>query len=592
MGVGSDSIPSRLERGEAVDVVIVADDALNELIKNGRVLADSRVALARSGIGMAVRAGTPKPDISSVDALTRTLLQAKSIAYSASVSGRYLTTELFQRLGIADQVLGKSRRIDLERVGAVVARGEAEIGFQQISELLPEPGIDYVGPLPPEVQRVTVFSAGVAAGSKNADAARALIRFLASSEAAGTVAKSGLEPRRPRLNNSRHPRARRAQRQPSTRCWLTPSHAEIFQAWSRWSRIAAASCTREPSGWPTPRSGRPMTVDTIFRIASMTKPVTSLAVMQLVEQGRLSLDDPAEKYLPQLANLKVFETFDAKTGAYTLRPAKRAPTVRHMLTHTAGLGYNFTSPIVRDFKPRAGEAYVAGPLLFDPGEQWLYSTGIDWGGRIVEALSGKNLEVYFRDHIFGPLGMVDTVLQPAGRSAAPLHRRASASSGRHVSGRSGSTADVGGTADRRRRTRLDGAGLYPLPSDAAQSGNLERRPHCLCRNRRRDGPESHRQRRRARGEDGDARAQQRLHVRRRRSRQVGHRVHDHRRRQAGRRSAGSLSWGGLNNTYFWVDPARGVAGVILMQYLPFADSKALAVYDAFERAVYELKRVD
>ena len=172
----------------------MADDALNELIKNGRVLADSRVELARSGIGMAVRKGAAKPDISSLDALTRTLLQAKSIAYSASVSGRYLTTELFQRLGIADQVMGKSRRIDRERVGAVVARGEAEIGFQQISELLPEPGIDYVGPLPPEVQRVTVFSAGVAAGSTNADAARALIRFLASSDAAGIVAKSGLEP--------------------------------------------------------------------------------------------------------------------------------------------------------------------------------------------------------------------------------------------------------------------------------------------------------------------------------------------------------------------------------------------------------------
>ncbi len=194
MGVGAESIPSRLERGEAADVVIVADDALNELIKAGRVLADSRVELARSGIGMAVRAGAPKPDISTVEALTRTLLDAKSIAYSASVSGRYLTTELFQRLGIADQVLGKSRRIDRERVGAVVARGEAEIGFQQISELLPEPGIDFVGPLPPEVQRVSVFSAGVAAGSRNADAARTLIRYLASSEAAGTVAKTGLEP--------------------------------------------------------------------------------------------------------------------------------------------------------------------------------------------------------------------------------------------------------------------------------------------------------------------------------------------------------------------------------------------------------------
>ena len=198
MGTGSESIPSRLQRGEAVDVVIVADDALDQLIKDGTVIANSRVELARSGIGMAVRAGAPKPDISSVDALKRTLLQAKSIAYSASVSGLYLSTELFQRLGIADQVMSKSRRIDRERVGAVVARGEAEIGFQQISELLPEPGIDYVGPLPPEVQRVTVFSAGVAAGSKNPAVARALIRFLASSEAAGMVAKSGLEPMVPR----------------------------------------------------------------------------------------------------------------------------------------------------------------------------------------------------------------------------------------------------------------------------------------------------------------------------------------------------------------------------------------------------------
>ena len=118
-------------------------------------MADSRIDLARSSIGMAVRAGAPKPDISSVEALKRTLLQAKSIAYSASVSGRYLSTELFPRLGIADQVMGKSRRIEGERVGDVVARGEAEIGFQQISELLPVRGIDYVGPLPPEVQRTS-----------------------------------------------------------------------------------------------------------------------------------------------------------------------------------------------------------------------------------------------------------------------------------------------------------------------------------------------------------------------------------------------------------------------------------------------------
>jgi molybdate transport system substrate-binding protein len=144
---------------------------------------------------MAVRAGARKPDISTVDALTRTLLQARSIAYSASVSGEYLSNELLQRLGIADQVLSKCRRIEGgERVGAVVARGEAEIGFQQISELLPIPGIDHVTPLPPEVQKVSVFSAGVALSTGNLDAANALINFLASPEAAGAITKSGLEP--------------------------------------------------------------------------------------------------------------------------------------------------------------------------------------------------------------------------------------------------------------------------------------------------------------------------------------------------------------------------------------------------------------
>ena len=173
-------------------------------------------------------------------------------------------------------------------------------------------------------------------------------------------------------------------------------------------------------------TGRAMTIDTLFRIASMTKPVTSLALMQLVEQGRVSLDDSAEKYLPQLANLKVFESFDAASGAYAVRPARRAPTVRHLLTHTAGFGYNFTSPVVRDFTPRNGDVFTAGPLLFDPGERWLYSTGIDWAGRIVESVSRKNLETYFHDHIFGPLGMIDTAYNPPEdrqRRLSPVHRR-------------------------------------------------------------------------------------------------------------------------------------------------------------------------
>jgi len=148
MGTGSDSIPNRLQRGEPADVVISDDATLEGLIKNGRVRAESKVPLGRSSIGMAVRAGALKPDISSIDALKRTLLEAKSIAYSASVSGNYLSTELFRRLGIADQVALKSRRIERERVGEVVARGEAEIGFQQVSELIHVPGITFVGTIP------------------------------------------------------------------------------------------------------------------------------------------------------------------------------------------------------------------------------------------------------------------------------------------------------------------------------------------------------------------------------------------------------------------------------------------------------------
>jgi molybdate transport system substrate-binding protein len=195
IGTGENSIPNRLRRGEVVDVVIVADAVLREFIRDGLVLAETYTPLVRSAIGMAVRAGAPIPDIGTTEALKRTLLQAKSIAYSASVSGRYLTTELYQRLGIADQVTGKSRLIGGgERVGAVVARGEAEIGFQQISELLPVPGIAHITPLPPEVQIISVFSAGVAASSTDLDLARAVIRFLVSPEAAPAIRKSGLEP--------------------------------------------------------------------------------------------------------------------------------------------------------------------------------------------------------------------------------------------------------------------------------------------------------------------------------------------------------------------------------------------------------------
>ena len=178
MGNSPDTIPNRLARGEAADVVILAASALDDLIANGRVVAGSRVDLARSAIGLAVRAGAPKPDISTVDALKRTLLQAKSIAYSSSASGVYLSGELFPSLGIADQIAPRSRRIESGPVGEAVARGDAELGFQQISELRPVKGIDIVGPLPAPIQRMTHFAGGIPTNAVNPDGGRALLTRL------------------------------------------------------------------------------------------------------------------------------------------------------------------------------------------------------------------------------------------------------------------------------------------------------------------------------------------------------------------------------------------------------------------------------
>ena len=194
MGTTHNAIPIRLDRGEAIDVVIMAAPALANLIKQGKVRADSRVDLVQSKIGMAVRAGAPKPDISTVEALKRTLLAAKSIAYSDSASGVYLSTELFPKLGIADQIKGKARKIEADPVGGVVATGEVEIGFQQISELRPVKGIDIVGELPPGAQRVTVFAAGIPITSKHPEAAKVLIQWLASPVAYPAIRRSGLEP--------------------------------------------------------------------------------------------------------------------------------------------------------------------------------------------------------------------------------------------------------------------------------------------------------------------------------------------------------------------------------------------------------------
>ena len=194
MGTTANAIPIRLERGEPVDVLIMVGYALDDLIRKGKVISDSKVDLVKSAIGVAVKSGAPKPDISTADALKRALLAAKTVAYSDSASGVYVSTEMFGKLGITDAMKDKARKIPATPVGEIVARGDAEIGFQQISELKPVEGIDIVGPLPDALQKITVFSAGIAGASKEPDAGKALIKFLASPAARAEIVKSGMDP--------------------------------------------------------------------------------------------------------------------------------------------------------------------------------------------------------------------------------------------------------------------------------------------------------------------------------------------------------------------------------------------------------------
>jgi molybdate transport system substrate-binding protein len=198
IGDSPEAIPSRLARGEIADVVILDGASADELARRGFVQAGTKVLLARSFIGMAVRAGAAKPDIGSVEAFRKALLAAGSIAYSDSVSGTYLSTTLFSKLGVADQLAGKTQKVrgppSGEPVAAVVARGEAEIGFQQVSELMNVPGVTVVGTIPAELQPDVYFAGALTSAAREPDAARALIRFLASAEAASTIVKAGLTP--------------------------------------------------------------------------------------------------------------------------------------------------------------------------------------------------------------------------------------------------------------------------------------------------------------------------------------------------------------------------------------------------------------
>lgn len=194
MGTTPGAIPVRLARGESADVVIMARSALDELAKKGVVVEGSQVDLASSRIGMAVKAGAPVPDISTVEAFRKTLLNAKSVAYSDSASGVYIAGELFKKMGIEEQMAAKSRQIPADPVGGKVATGEYELGFQQLSELKPVAGITIVGPIPAELQQITLFSAGIVAKGPNQDGGRALIRYLAAPNACDAIRQTLLDP--------------------------------------------------------------------------------------------------------------------------------------------------------------------------------------------------------------------------------------------------------------------------------------------------------------------------------------------------------------------------------------------------------------
>ena len=194
MGATPQAIPNRLDRNEPADVVLMVSSALDKLIKNGQVDPKSRVDLGKSYIAMAIRHGDPKPDISTMEAFKQTLIDAKSIAYSDSASGVYLSRVLFNQMHIAERLQSKSRMIPAEPVGEVVARGEAQVGFQQLSELKPVAGIDIIGLIPEQAQQMTLYSGGVASRSNHPEQARQLLDYLGSQAAANAIKSSGLDP--------------------------------------------------------------------------------------------------------------------------------------------------------------------------------------------------------------------------------------------------------------------------------------------------------------------------------------------------------------------------------------------------------------
>ena len=340
--------------------------------------------------------------------------------------------------------------------------------------------------------------------------------------------------------------------------------------------------------------GATMTPDTVFWIASMTKAITSTAAMQLVEQGKLALDGPIAEVLPELAAPRVLEGFDAE-GEPRLRPARRPITLRHLITHTAGFVYDIWNPQMGRYMERNGvpgiitcqNAALALPLIFDPGERWDYGINIDWVGKAVERVSGQRLGDYFAEHLFAPIGMQDTAFRLTERHRARL-------AAVHARGDDGALAPIAFEIPQEPEFEMGGGGLYGTAPDYVAFTRLFLNDGRAANGRQILGPDTVRLM--TENAIGDLTVQLLKTAMPASSNDaeffpgmvkkwsLGFMISTE--AVPGGRGARSLAWAGLGNTYFWIDPGKGVAGVILMQLLPFADPKALAIFDGFEKAVY------
>jgi methyl acetate hydrolase len=338
--------------------------------------------------------------------------------------------------------------------------------------------------------------------------------------------------------------------------------------------------------------GPPMTTDTIFWIASMTKAITSTAAMLLVEQGRLTLDGPIATALPELARPQVLESFSAE-GEPNLRPAAKPITLRHLLTHTSGFGYDIWNADLVRYRDRIGipelisgrNAALNMPLVFDPGDRWEYGIGIDWAGKAIERTCGQLLQSYFDENLFGPLGMNNT-------GFALTSERRKRLAGVHARQDNGSLQQAAFDLPQEPEFQMGGSGLYGTAEDYLAFQRM-----FLREGRSDDARVLHPETVRLMGQNHIGRSQVTTLKRSMpfsndaeffpgTEKKWGLAFMLNTEAVAGGRSANSLAWAGLANTYCWIDPAKNVAGVILTQILPFFDTKVVDLFYQFERATY------